>query len=306
MLRWHGGKFRDAPHIIKHFPPHRRYTEAYGGAFSVCLRKPPCYAEVWNDLDDGVWNLMQLLRHGRGAELAEMLRLTPWSRKEFELSYQASKDPMENARRLVVRSFMGFGSDGHNPNVKTGFRADSDKSGTTPAHDWANYPAALELIADRVMGRGVFAGNGIVIEHRPALQVLEAHDGDDTLHMVDPPYMPETRSNKSRKSGERYHAYQHEMTVADHEELLHLLLTLRGMVILCGYPSKLYTGALKGWRVIERAALADGARARTEVLYLNPAARAAAPQPTLFCGENDGARVEEEPGQAEGTEEPGC
>jgi hypothetical protein len=50
------------------------------------------------------------------------------------------------------------------------------------------------------------------------------------------------------------------------------LRDLMGMVLLSGYPAPLYDEALPGWRRIERAALADGAKPRTEVLWLNPAA----------------------------------
>lgn len=281
LLRWHGGKYLLAPWIIQFFPPHRIYTEVYGGAASVLLRKPPCYSEVWNDLDEGVWNLMTQLRLGRAPDLIAMLRQTPFARREFELSYEGSKDPMENARRLIVRSFMGFGSDGHNTAVKTGFRSNSSKSGTTPAHDWSNYPDALEEIAARVMGRDT--GKAVMLEHRPALQVLKTHDTPETLHYVDPPYLPETRSTKSRKSGERYHAYAHEMTVDDHCEMLEALSEVSGMVVLSGYPSKLYDDRLRDWRRIDRPALADGARKRTEVLWMNAAARDRVQSPTLFC-----------------------
>ena len=263
-LRWHGGKWLLAPWIIAHLPPHRVYVEPFGGAASVLLRKPRAYGEIYNDLDDGVVNLFRVLRGPRAAELVEALRLTPFARAEFEASYEPAEDPVERARRLVVRSFMGFGSDGHNAAVRTGFRSNSNRSGTTPAHDWANYPDALAAIVERFQG--------VVVEHREAAACMVHHDGPETLHYVDPPYLPETRSQKSRKGGERYHAYSHELTGAEHIDLLAFLNRLGGLVVLSGYPSPIYDAALRGWHRLERLALADGARPRTEVLWLNPRA----------------------------------
>lgn len=108
-----------------------------------------------------------------------------------------------------------------------------------------------------------------MIERRPAIDVMRQHDDGDALHYVDPPYLPELRSQKSRKGKERYHAYAHELTRDDHQELLGFLPSLRGTVVLSGYPSPLYDEALHGWHRIERAAQADGARPRTEVLWIN-------------------------------------
>jgi DNA adenine methylase len=270
-LRWHGGKWKLAPWIVGHFPAHRIYVEPYGGAASVLLRKDRAYAEIYNDLDGAVVTLFRVLRDPvQAAELIRRLELTPFARAEFEAAYLATDDPIETARRLCIRSFMGFGSDGHNPATRTGFRANSNRSGTTPGHDWAHYPAALARVAARVAARV----GGLVIECRPAIEVMRAHDGPETLHYVDPPYLPATRSAKSRRGGGKYHAYAHEMTAADHGALLACLRDLRGMVVLSGYPSAAYDGALPGWRRVVIAALADGARARTECLWLNPAATA--------------------------------
>ena len=147
---------------------------------------------------------------------------------------------------------MGFGSNGtHRP---TGFRQNSSRSGTTPARDWLNYPDALAGIIERL--------RGVVVMNRDACEVMAAHDGPDTLHYVDPPYVFDTRSD-SRAD------YAHEMTDAQHVELLAFLRGLSGRVILSGYASALYDDALPGWRRVERSALADGARHRTEVVWLN-------------------------------------
>jgi len=263
-LRWHGGKWRLAPWIIEHFPAHRVYVEPFGGAASVLLRKPRSYAEVYNDLDDGVVNLFTVLRDvERAPRLLELLKSTPFARKEFFASYEVSQDPIEEARRLIIRSFMGFGSDGHNRAVRTGFRAASNRSGTTPAHDWVNYPANLKAVIERLAG--------VVIENRDAIEIIRQHDGHDTLFYLDPPYLPEVRSAKSRRGGGKYHTYAHEMTSQDHELLLMEIRRIKGMVVLSGYSSNLYDYILMDWERIEKQTHADGARARTEVLWLNAA-----------------------------------
>lgn len=266
LLRWHGGKWRLAPWIIAHFPKHRVYVEPFGGAASVLLRKPRAYAEVYNDLDGDAVNLFRILRSDRAAELVDAIALTPFARDEFEEASEMSEDPLENARRLVARSFMGFGSDASNRAVKTGFRASAAGNGTSPARDWAAYPLALRATIDRL--------RGVVIERRDALEVMRQHDSPDALHYLDPPYMPATRSTKARRGGTRYHAYQHEMTEDDHAALLAALPGLQGMVVLSGYHTPLYDEALAGWVRVEKAALADGGRPRTEVLWLNQRASA--------------------------------
>lgn len=251
-LRWHGGKWNLAPWILGHFPPHRCYVEPFGGAASVLIRKPRSYAEVYNDLDGDAVNLFRVLRSNRAGELVESVRLTPFARDEFREAYEQSDDSVERARRLIVRSLMGFGSNGHNR--LTGFRSNSNRSGTTPARDWVNYPDALAQIIDRLQG--------VVIENRDAADVMAAHDTPQTLHYVDPPYVMATRSD----AGSRY---AHELTDDDHERLLAFLRTLEGVVVLSGYPHEIYDAVLSDWRRIERAALAGNAKPRTEVLWIN-------------------------------------
>lgn len=171
VLRWHDGKWLLAPWIISHFPPHRIYVEPFGGAASVLMRKPRCHGEVYNDLDDEVVTLFRVLRGRRAPELRRALELTPFARVEFREAYEPTDDAVEQSRRLIVRSFMGFGSNAHASQAKghrsTGSRASSNRSGTTPAQDWANYPAALEALVARLAG--------VVIENRDAALVMAKH-----------------------------------------------------------------------------------------------------------------------------------
>ncbi len=268
VVRWHGGKWRLAPWIISHFPRHRVYVEPFGGGGSVLLRKPRSYAEVYNDLDGRVVNLFRVLRdEEKAALLIRALELTPFAREELVACHERVGDEVELARRMLVVCFQGFGSNAHGR--ATGFRANSNRSGTTPAHDWRNFPKALPSIVERL--------RGVVIENRPALEVMAQHDRPDTLHYLDPPYIPETR--------DRGADYEHEMSRAGHVELLERARELRGMVAISGYRNALYDNVLAGWTRLERATYADGARPRVELLWLNPAAAREMRQASLFAGD---------------------
>jgi DNA adenine methylase len=212
-------------------------------------------------------SLFRVLRDAdQAAQLLEALRMTPFARVEFRAAYEQSDDPIERGRRLIIRSFMGFGSNAHASEQKghrsTGFRATSNRSGTTPAMDWAGYPDCLPAIIERL--------KAVVIECRPAREVMAQHDSPETLHYVDPPYLPETRARGNRYDL-AWRMYRHELSRDDHAELLTFLCELEGMVMLSGYPDPLYEALLGGWRRVECKAYADGARERIEVMWLNPA-----------------------------------
>lgn len=264
VLRYHGGKWKLGPWLLTFFPRHRVYVEPFGGGGSVLMRKPRSYAEVYNDQWDTVVNVFRVLRDPEKAErLAQLLTLTPYSRTEFDAGYDDDADDVERARRTVLRSLAGFGSASTNGSHLTGFRASSNRSGTTPAHDFANYPRHVASFTARL--------RGVCIENRPAVKVIEQQDGVDTLFYVDPPYPHSTR-NMQRGNA----AYSIEMTDDDHRDLARVLHSVRGMVVLSGYACDLYDRELyAGWVRHTRDGFADGAVPRTEVVWLNPACAAA-------------------------------
>ncbi len=269
ILRYFGGKWMLAPWIIEHFPPHRVYVEPYGGGASVLLRKERAHSEVYNDLDSTIVDVFRVLQSKPG-ELERIIRLTPFSREEYDLFYESTEDQVESARRTIGRSLMGFGGNSTGGS-KTGFRTTSVLSNRVPAMDWVNYPDEIHLFANRLAG--------VVIENRDAKEVMSLQDGGSTLHFVDPPYPHDTRSIK--------HGYRCEMTDEDHLSLCRFIKELKGMVILCGYRNDIYDRIL-GWKSIEREALADGARKRLEVLWMNPACIAAQPQTSFDLASSTG------------------
>ena len=262
LMRYHGGKWMLAPWIIQQFPPHRHYIEPFGGAASVLLRKPRSYSEIYNDLDGEIVEVFKVARD-QGGHLANALELTPFSRQEFEESYERGLTELERARRTIVRSFMGFGTDGVHSTHVTGFRGRSDRSRTTPAHDWRNFQKALRMIVERLQG--------VVIEHKPALEIIESYDKEGALFYVDPPYVHSTRKRVDAARG-----YRCEMTDADHEILAEVLGKVKGAVILSGYDCDLYDrlyggpeGRVGPWTRIEKTGpFSDGAKERTEVLWM--------------------------------------
>lgn len=263
VMRYHGGKWRLASWVMSHFPPHRCYVEPFGGAASVLLKKPRSFSEIYNDLDDDIVNVFQILRDPTAAAVLKLAcELTPFARSEFFDAYEVSDDPIERARRILIRSWMGHGASGVRAH-RTGFRVNPHRQRTTAAGDWHGWPRAIDAFVERL--------RGVVIEKRPAAQIIAQHDRPDTLFYIDPPYMFDTRSQK-RKGNDLYHGYNHELTDEAHDQLLELVLSLQGMVVLSGYASDLYETRLAGWRRVEKAAQADRGSPRTEVVWINPAA----------------------------------
>lgn len=250
-LRYYGGKWLLAPWIIEHFPPHRVYIEPYAGAASVLLQKPRYYAEIYNDLHGKVVNVFRELRD-HGKELERLVRATPFARDEFSRSYEPREDPLEQARRTIVKTFMGFGSD--SVDRKSGFRCDSFRSGTTPGTDWRNYADVIPFMVDRLQG--------VIIENREAIEVMKKNDRPGSLTYVDPPYLRETRKGAER--------YLFEMDEKDHRELAATLKKCKGHVVLSGYDSPLYRN--EGWRTDRRRSHVQHANRnnmRTEILWMN-------------------------------------
>lgn len=266
IMRYHGGKWRIAEWVISHFPKadqYDTYIEPFGGAGSVLMQKAPSQFEVYNDLDSEIVNVFRVLRDPLQADrLMDLLMLTPYAREEFELTYrEVVSDPVEQARRTLFRAASGFGSASATKG-RTGFRGYSGSSGrgVNPARYWSRYPPEIAKFCERL--------KTVVIENRPAVQLMRDRDGPRVLHYADPPYVLDSRV---MQTGDRY--YRHEMTDDDHADLISTCAQLEGFVILSGYQTDVYRDLLSDWKMVSVHALASGNRGsvkRTECLWLSP------------------------------------
>jgi DNA adenine methylase len=229
----------------------------------VLLLKDRVNTEVYNDLDGDAVNLFRVIRE-KPAELCLALSLTPYAREEYQGLYEPTDNPVERARRLVARSFMGMHSKG--AMERSGFDARINDDGfVARLRSLTAVPEELAAVAGRM--------THVIIENCDALALIDRYDRADALFYFDPPYLDETRSGAY---------YTHEFSRRQHQKLLEALPKMTGLVVLSGYPSPLYDDALQGWARVERDAFTDNtgsAHRRTEVLWINPAAFASLGRP---------------------------
>lgn len=255
VIRYPGSKWKLAWWIVSHMPPHTVYLEPFFGSGAVLFQKPRSKVETVNDLDGRVVNLFRVLRD-RPEELARAVALTPYSRAEYEASYERAEDPVEDARRFLVRASQAHGG---MVGSKCGWHNEiGDALGVPVARQWCRVDERILAAAERL--------RGVQIECRPAEDLIAAYSRSGaaarTLIYADPPYLID--------QAKRY--YAHAMTPEEHARLLSLLDAHPGPVLLSGYAHPLYDEMLAHWLRLEREALAEKGQKRTEVLWLNPVA----------------------------------
>lgn len=278
-LRYFGGKWRLAPWVLSHFPPHVCYVEPFSGAASVLLRKQPSELEVINDLDGDIVNFFRVLREWPD-DLIRAIQLTPYAREEFHRSYdlenrlvrmitsRSRKHAVERARRLYVKSIQSYNGR-RKGQYRSGWRFEKNMKRGKRTVDEFNQVGHLWDVADRL--------KNVQVENDDALRIIERYDTPETLFYLDPPYLAETRSQRWRNK-----AYMFEMVEEEHVRLADLLRSIQGMAVISGYPSPLYDELYTGWEVRETRARAANLTETEEKLWISPAVAQKRLQRRLF------------------------
>jgi DNA adenine methylase len=248
-LKTHGGKSYLAKWILSLMPRHLHYVEPYAGGLSVLLARDPDDPRLWladtsskrgvselaNDIDGRLMNFWDVLKDERDgglfARFVRQVQAIPPGRAAWERAYDHvyGTDPVADAvaffvccRQSLAGRMKGFTSITRN---RTRRRMNGNVS------EWLSAVDGLPDVHERL--------RRVMLECGPALKVIRREDTPHTLFYCDPPYLTSTRTARE--------VYAHEMTEADHRELLDVLRRCKGMVMLSGYESALYDRELASW-----------------------------------------------------------
>lgn len=259
VFRYPGSKWSIAEWIIQHFPPNYEkmvYLEPFVGSGAVFFCKKPGAVETINDLDSDIVNLFCVLRE-RPEELKRALDLTPYSREEYDRSFEPCEDPVEKARRYMVKTTQAIGAKLQGKQ-KCGWRNHKQMKIGGTACKWGDISETVDAAAERLRSDSTHL---VQIEHMDALRLIERYNNPDTLMYLDPPYL-----RSSRKSGA---LYNHEMDDAGQHELLSLIVKSKAKIVISGYESELYDEALAGWHRDETRSQTTSSEMAKEVIWMN-------------------------------------
>lgn len=277
-IKWHGGKHYFAKKFIALMPPHLHYVEPYAGSLAVLLERdhtrdwlidqdwklkngdkvPTALkgcSEVVNDLNGELTNFWCVLSDPVQFEkFRRKVEAIPFS----ESHWQAVGEHDDGAVGFFVRCRQSMS--GRFKDFAPLSRTRTRRGMNEQASAWLNCVEGLPAVHERL--------KRVVILNRDALKVIRGQDGEHTFFYLDPPYLHETRAT----TGE----YAHEMTEAQHTDLLETLATIRGKFQLSGYRSRLYDkyASVFNWRRVDfdapnNAAGGNTKRRMTECLWMN-------------------------------------
>jgi len=233
LCKYYGGKQRLAKYIIPHLPSHTEYYELFGGAGSVLVNKKPSKFELYNELDDRMYNLMCQVQCNSDYLIKEL--------KKVEFSLETFKDACDKIKNCQL----GYEESIYFYIVKNMSRCGIGESGSfSPdrenGHDKTN---AWNTAIDNIKNVSKRLKD-VKLKNYNALEFLDDNSFyKNSLIYLDPPYVASTRKSSNN--------YKYEMTNDQHIEMATKLNKLNCKIVISGYESDLYNNLYKDWRKIQ-------------------------------------------------------
>lgn len=281
-LKWHGGKQYLASWIIDHMP--RRcthpnapreddggwlhYVEPYfGGGAVLFAQDPNGISEVVNDVNGRLTNFWQVLQAVPTFEKfkrimdAMPISAVEWDAAKFQAAMEV-RGPLDIDAAVAMFVQYRQSRQGLGKCFATLSRNRTRQGMNEQVSAWLSAVEGLPEAHERL--------KRVVILNDDAVKVIKSQDGPRTLFYLDPPYVHESRHKSATD------ACEHEMTEAQHVELLETLSGIEGRFLLSGYDSDLYHdfAQSRGWacdakEIDNKASGAKTKEKKTECLWKN-------------------------------------
>lgn len=237
-FQWYGGKTHLRDFILPHISGSKIYVEPFCGSANIFFAKDPHPVEVLNDLNGEIINFFRILQDRKTfKEFLHRVKWTPYSLDELRHAIRVRTllevaTPVERAWAMFVIGSQAI--NGHADSegnwsrtfipTRGRLNANRNEGMAQVTSRWKRRISYLEAWRNRLMRAQ--------IDSRNALTVIEYWDSEDTVFYLDPPYVESTRTSLD--------IYSHEMTDDHHDQMIDILLKIKGRVVLSGYRSKLY------------------------------------------------------------------
>ena len=256
IIRQFGSKARVAEQILSLLPGDcTTWVEVFAGTASLTLIKSPDAHkdEHLNDLNEEIVGLFRVIRDpATRALLCDAVSFTPWAEAEYRLCRREPKsgDPVEDARRFLVRSWQGMAGS----SVRHTSWISIDRATKRRTLVWADLPARIFVVAERL--------RTVALHCRPAADVVRRFAKyESAVLFVDPPYPSQSINSRD--------CYVVTMTDVEHEEFALQLRDVSAAVVMTMAPGTIYDRVLSDWQRIPLKVRGLRNAVKIETIFLN-------------------------------------
>lgn len=239
-INWYGGKGSNQQRtllikIVSYINNSEKvmFVDVFGGSGIVTINVKN-KIKKYNDKNRDLVNLFEILKDKKlSEEFKYILYRTLYSKYLYEnasekvrLSICSDKIDLKRAVNFYIATMQSVNAIGSIK--KSGFKS----SRKIVRRGMGQAVSSWKRNVDENLPKNIEAFREVEVYNYDFLQCINEFDSENTIFYLDPPYVSDTRINKS--------VYEHELENNRHRELVEKLLVIEGQAILSGYENKIY------------------------------------------------------------------